>query len=99
MSECIIPNCRKFAPASEPFCKEHRRMEKTNMTDFKRLQSHEALVCRKEVHSSAGGATIYYVLLSDGFLVDCGHSEKRAQVLADIINEGGAERLGKGGLR
>lgn len=24
MSTCIIPNCRKIAPATEPFCSDHR---------------------------------------------------------------------------
>lgn len=27
MSECIIPNCRGFAPAAEAFCKEHRDVD------------------------------------------------------------------------
>ncbi|AHE52661.1 hypothetical protein NX02_04590 [Sphingomonas sanxanigenens DSM 19645 = NX02] len=42
------------------------------------------------------------VLLADGFLIDCGSSgygEKRAQILAEIINEVGPSRLSREGMR
>lgn len=57
-----------------------------NMDD---LNSDRALVCKQEHHSDAGGATIWYVLLKDAHLLDCGFgvgAEKRAQSVADAIN-------------
>lgn len=75
------------------------------MTDFARLNSGEALVCQKEHRADCGVGVVWYVLLSDGYLMDCGsqvYSEARARTLADIINAGGAEqwqRLGKDALR
>lgn len=62
------------------------------------LRSDKALVCKKEINCEHGGATIWFVLLSDGFLLDCGSNEQRAIVLATIINAGGPERLSRDGL-
>lgn len=72
------------------------------MTDMKELQSDRALVCHREINCDQGGATAFMVVLSDGFLIDCGaggYAEKRAKILAAIINEAGPERLSKEGLR
>lgn len=72
------------------------------MAIFEELRSDKELVCRREINCEQGGATVHMVLLSDGFLIECGSSgyaERRAQILADIINEAGPERLGKKGLR
>lgn len=72
------------------------------MSSFKELCSDKALVCKREINGDAGGATVHMVLLSDGFLIDCGAggiAERRAQTLAVMINEAGPERLGKKGLR
>lgn len=69
---------------------------------MKELQSDKALVCRREINCDQGGAVVFMVLLADGFLIDCGSSgyaERRAKVLAAIINESGPDRLGKEGLR
>ena len=71
------------------------------MSDFEELNSDKALVCRREINCEQGGATVQMVLLSDGFLIDCGSGGmalRRATVLAEIINEAGPERLGKKGL-
>lgn len=67
------------------------------MATFDELRSHKALVCNKEHRCADGVGLAWFVLLSDGYLIDCGAqrlSEKRANILADIINEAGPERLG-----
>ena len=69
---------------------------------FEELQSDKALVCQREINSDAGVAGVFMVLLSDGFLIDCGSSgyaQRRAQILAEIINEAGPERLSKKAMR
>lgn len=63
------------------------------------LRSDKALVCRREINSDQGNATIWMVLLSDGFLIDCGLNETRAEVLAAMLNEAGPDRLSKNALR
>lgn len=69
------------------------------MSTFEELNSDKALVCHREINCEHGGAKVHMVLLSDGFLIDCGTNAKRAEILAAIINEGGAERLSKTALR
>jgi len=69
------------------------------MSDWAELNSDKALVCRREINCEQGGATVHMFLLSDVFLVDCGNSAKRAEILAAIINEAGPERLSKTALR
>lgn len=72
------------------------------MNTFKDLNSDKALVCRREINGDQGSATVFMVLLSDGFLIECGsggYAEKRATILAQIINEAGPERLSKKALR
>ena len=62
------------------------------------LRSDKALVCHKQHRADCGVGTVWFVLLSDGYLIDCGaevYSEARANILADIINAGGPERLSK----
>lgn len=62
------------------------------------LSSDQALVCRREINGEQGGATVFCVLLSDGFLLECGSSsraEARANTLAEIINAGGPDRLSR----
>lgn len=68
------------------------------MTSYDDLRSDKALVCRRELNCEQGAATIWMVLLSDGHLIDCGSSglaERRATVLASMINESGPERLSR----
>lgn len=65
------------------------------------LSSDKALVCWREVNGEQGGARVWTVLLSDGFLLDCGSSslaEARAHVLAELINAGGAHQLSRQAL-
>lgn len=69
---------------------------------FEDLKSHKALVCRRENHSSAGMAVIWSILLSDGFLIECGsggNGEDRANVLASIVNNDRPERLSREALK
>jgi hypothetical protein len=69
------------------------------MSTFDELNSPKALVCRREVNSDAGGATVHMVLLADGYLIDCGSSgfaEQRARIIADMLNEAGPDRLAFG---
>lgn len=68
------------------------------MTSWQELRSDKALVCRREVNSEHGSATVWMVILSDGHLLDCGSSilaERRAIVLASMINESGPDRLSR----
>jgi hypothetical protein len=60
-----------------------------NTLDISAIRSDRALVATQEHRSSAGAGTVSYVVLADGFLLDCGHgfnSENRAIALATIIN-------------
>lgn len=68
---------------------------------FKELQSDKALVCKREINGEKGGATVWCVCLSDGFLIECGvrWGEERARILADIINAGGPEKLSEAALK
>lgn len=63
------------------------------------LQSDKALVCKREINSDQGNATVWMVCLSDGFLLDCGLNKRRAEIVAAIINESGPERLSKEWLK
>ena len=72
-----------------------------SVSSFEDLRSHKALVCHREINCDQGGATVFMVLLSDGFLIDCGsggYAKRRADMLATIINEGGPERLSQKGM-
>lgn len=72
------------------------------MTDFAQLNSSMAIVCHKQHRADCGVGTVWFVLLADGYLIDCGAenaSEARANTLASLINAGGAERLSKASLR
>ena len=63
------------------------------------IQSHKALVCQREHRADCGVGTVWYVLLSDGYLIDCGSQGRaRAHILADIINKGGPEQLSRESL-
>lgn len=53
------------------------------------LASDKAIVCRKEHRTNRGIDDIMYVLLSDGWLLDCGTGNLgsiRAKKLAALIN-------------
>jgi len=64
--------------------------------DFETLKGPKAIVCHREINGEAGGATVFCVVLADGFIVECGssgYSKKRAILLADIINAAGPEHF------
>ena len=71
------------------------------MATFEELRSDKALVCKREINGESGGATVWCVCLSDGFLIECGTGwgEQRARVLAEIINAGGPEKLSDAALQ
>jgi len=59
------------------------------MVDMDELRSARALVAHRQINGEAGGATIFCVVLADGFIVDCGsdgYSQKRAKLLAEAVN-------------
>lgn len=61
------------------------------------LNSPKALVC----HSERGGDIVWKVLLADGYLIDCGTgglSERRANLLAEVINQAGPAQFGRQAL-
>lgn len=67
--------------------------------DFDILRSDRAIPCHRQVHGESGGATIYCVVLADGFIVDCGsdgYAQRRSQVLADAINGFGPDHFAFG---
>lgn len=65
-------------------------------SDLEDMRSDKAIVARRQVHSDVGGATIFCVVLADGFIVECGsdgYAERRAKLLASAVNETGAHRF------
>ena len=72
------------------------------MSSWDDLRSAKALVCKREFNSDQGGAVVFMVCLSDGFLIDCGSSgyaERRAIELATVINENDPKRFNFGGRK
>ncbi|MDI6837827.1 MAG: hypothetical protein QMD99_19235 [Rhizobiaceae bacterium] len=72
------------------------------MSDFETIMSPLAIVARRQINSDCGGATVFCVVLADGFIIECGsdgYSEKRAKLLAEAVNGFGPERfnMSKGG--
>lgn len=66
------------------------------MTDIETLRGPLAIVAHRQIHSDAGGATVFCVVLADGFIVECGsdgYSEKRAILLAEAVNGTGPEKF------
>lgn len=66
------------------------------------IGSTAARICHRQINCETGGATVFSVRLADGFLLDCGsggYAMSRARILAEIINEVGAERLSLEGMR
>jgi len=57
--------------------------------EFALLRSDKAIVGQRQHRTDSGVGEIKYVILADGFMLDCGHdfrSEARAAALATIIN-------------
>lgn len=72
------------------------------MGQWEDLCSPKALVCKREINCDQGGAVVFMVCLSDGFLIDCGsgaYAEKRAIELATVINANDPERFNFGKRR
>ena len=68
---------------------------------FEDVKSDRALVCKKEINGEQGGATVFHVMVADGFLLDCGsgvEGEQRANILAIQINRGRPELFTRQGL-
>lgn len=66
------------------------------MSDFDLIRSQQAIVAHRQIHSDCGGATVFCVVLADGFIVECGsdgYSQKRAALLAEVVNASGPERF------
>ena len=66
--------------------------------DFETLRSDKAIVCRKEHRTDHGVDDIVYVLLADGWLLDCGTGRvgtSRAEKLAAVINGSSPEQFSK----
>lgn len=69
------------------------------MADFETLRSAKAIPCHRQVNGEAGGATVYCVVLADGFIVDCGsdgYAQTRSLTLADAVNATGPEKFAFG---
>jgi hypothetical protein len=65
-------------------------------SDTELLRSPKAITCHRQAHSDCGGATIFCVVLADGFIVECGsdgYSERRAKLLAAVVNAAGPEQF------
>lgn len=72
------------------------------MGNWEDLKSSKALVCKREINCDQGGATVYMVLLADGFLLDCGaggYAERRAIDLARTINSAEPELFNYNGRK
>jgi hypothetical protein len=62
--------------------------------DFGLLRSDKAIVGQKQHRTDSGVGEIQFVILADGFMLDCGHdfrSQQRAAALATIINAAAPE--------
>lgn len=67
--------------------------------DFTELHSDKAITARRQINCEYGGATVFCVVLADGFIVECGSdgfAEKRAAYLADAVNASDASRFAFG---
>lgn len=62
--------------------------------------SRAAYPCYREISGESGGAVVWFVLMPDGFLIDCGRKwgQARATILADMINTVGFEKIDKESL-
>ena len=58
--------------------------------NWEEIQSDRAIVAHRQINSDAGGATVFCVVLADGFILECGsdgYAQKRAELLASVINQ------------
>lgn len=63
--------------------------------------SRAAYPCFREIVNDQGHGHAWFVLMPDGFLLDCGcrDGEARARAVAKIINEAGFEKVDREALR
>jgi hypothetical protein len=58
-------------------------------SDFETLRGPKAIVAHRQINSDCGGATVFCVVLADGFILECGsdgYSQRRAALLAEVVN-------------
>jgi len=66
------------------------------MTNYDDVMSPRALVAHRQINGECGGATVFCVVLADGFIIDCGsdgYAQKRAMLLAESVNSFGPEQF------
>lgn len=72
------------------------------MSHLELLKSSKAIVTYRQVHGEMGGATIWCIVLADGFIVDCGSDGLalgRATLLAEAVNKFGPDQFKEVGMR
>lgn len=72
------------------------------MSDFATSNFHNAYFYHRQIPEEMGGATIWYVVLVDGFVIDCGadeYAQGRAALLAEAVNQFGPEKFKQDGLQ
>lgn len=62
--------------------------------------SRAAFACYRQVVNEQGGGEVWFVMLPDGYLIDCGHKlgEARARILAKLVNDAGFEVIDREAL-
>lgn len=62
--------------------------------------SRAAYPCYREIVNDQGHGHVWFVLMPDGFLLDCGTKwgEARARLLSQIINDAGIEKIDREAL-
>lgn len=68
---------------------------KSNPEDRVPFPSRAAFACHREIVNDQGHGYVWFVMLPDGHLLDCGSrwGEQRAKILARLINDAGFENL------
>ncbi len=54
------------------------------------------IVAHRQIHGECGGATVFCVVLADGFIIECGSggvAQARANAVAEAINQYGSHRF------
>lgn len=67
--------------------------------DFELLCSDQATPCHRQIHGEAGAATVFCVVLADGFIIDCGsgsYAQRRPRLLAEAVNAFGPRQFSFG---
>lgn len=72
------------------------------MSHLELMKGSKAIVTYRQVHGEMGGATIWCIVLADGFIVDCGSDGLalgRATLLAEAVNKYGPVQFKEAGMR